>query len=208
MIAYGRKIRTAESFLRNGFITNNEYGFATIRTQKVDLEKAKLKPFSSIRSTDRPVQKNTGVHFFIDDYRFNRVYRNYKKYIEILKNYKFVLSPDFSLYADMPIWKQIENVGKNRWCGAYWQSQNICVIPTISWSLKQSLKFCFKGVEEHSIVAVSVVGNKKSKRTFMYGYDCMLESLSPSMIVCYGTPFHEMRGDIVTFDYIWEKWRV
>ncbi|SFS31994.1 protein of unknown function [Succinivibrio dextrinosolvens] len=193
--------RNNESFLRNQFHSENRFGFPLVRKQDIDLRGIVLKPVSDIKPNDKSNNGNVGVHFFVDDYRFTKYFDHYEKYINLLKQYKFVLTPDFSLYADMPIWRQIESVGKNRWCGAYWQSKGIQVIPTISWSLYSSYEFCFKGVEKYGIVAIGMIGAKKSKLRFLRGYDRMLEELSPNKIICLGTPFHEMEGNIFSFDY-------
>lgn len=48
-------------------------------------------------------EKDVGIHFFIDDYQFERVWNYPEKYIDILKQYDCILSPDFSLYMDMPM---------------------------------------------------------------------------------------------------------
>ncbi len=50
--------------------------------------------------------------------------------------------------------------------------------------------------------AVGMIGCKRNKLGFMRGYDAMLEKLSPSKILCFGTPFREMAGNIVTVDYM------
>ena len=36
---------------------------------------------------------------------------------------------------------------------------------------------------------------------FMRGYCAMLEKIHPETIICFGTPFPEMQGNIVTVDY-------
>lgn len=35
----------------------------------------------------------------------------------------------------------------------------------------------------------------------MQGYNEMLRRLKPSKIICYGTPFEEMKGDVIEIDY-------
>ena len=112
-----------------------------------------------------------------------------------------MLTPDFSTYADMDLWRQLESVAKNRWVGAYWQDNGLTVIPTISWSTPRSFDFCFDGVEQNSIVAVSTLGCKRSKLHFMRGYDVMLDKLNPETIICFGDPLPEMEGNIVKVDY-------
>ena len=112
-----------------------------------------------------------------------------------------LLTPDFSTYADMNLWRQIESVAKNRWVGAYWQSNGLTVVPTISWSTPRSFDFCFDGVEQNAVVAVSTVGCRRSKASFLCGYEAMLNKLNPKTIICFGEPFLEMKGNIVFVDY-------
>lgn len=141
------------------------------------------------------------VHFYLDDYRFESIYNNPEKKIETLKQYKAVLTPDFSMFVEMPVALQLFSTFKNRWVGAYLQEQGICVIPTVRWGDLTSFNFCFDGIEKGSIVAVSTIGIKKEKSHFMLGYNEMLSRIKPSKIICYGKPFNEMKGDIVEVDY-------
>ena len=141
------------------------------------------------------------VHFFLHDYRFECVYDNPEILFEKLKQYECLLTPDFSLYQDMPIALQIYSVFKNRWCGAYWQSMGKNVIPTVSWSNEQSFEFCFDGIEEGSLVAVSTHGNRYAKEDFLCGYNKLLQKIKPCGIICYGTPFPEMKGNIIAIPY-------
>ena len=43
-----------------------------------------------------------GVHFFIDDYQFNRVWAQPDAYLDRLRRFQAVCSPDFSTYTDFP----------------------------------------------------------------------------------------------------------
>ena len=115
--------------------------------------------------------------------------------------YAFLLTPDFSTYADMDLWRQIESVAKNRWVGAYWQNNGLTVIPTISWSTPRSFDFCFDGVEQNAVVAVSTLGCRRSKVSFLRGYEAMLNKLEPQTIICFGEPLPGMDGNIVFVDY-------
>ncbi len=186
--------------VRNEFETVGIYDIPLIRKQDIDLEKIKLINYSNTKYNDNK-NKNRTVHFFIHDYRFESTYTNPLSALEKLQQYYCLLSPDFSLYTDMPILLQMFNTFKSRWVGAFWQSKNIKVIPTISWSDERSFDFCFDGVEQGSIVAVSTHGNKKTKEKFLKGYNKMLEKLKPSAIICYGKPFPEMKGNLKVFPY-------
>ena len=194
-------MRENSLFMRNNFEARGKYGFALIKKQDFNIENPTLIACSDTRSNDNESNKKNGVHFFVDDYRFNGIYDNPERSLERYSQYAFLLSPDFSTYADMDLWRQIESVAKNRWVGAYWQSKGILVIPTISWSTPRSYEFCFDAVEQNTTVAIGMIGCKRNKLGFMRGYNAMLEKLNPSKVLCFGTPFEEMEGNIIPVDY-------
>lgn len=195
------ELRNDPLFLRNGFEQEGEYQFPIIKKQDIDLRNINLIAYSD---TSRNDTKNLdkGVHFFVDDWRFEGMYTHPKRTLEKLSKYRFLLTPDYSLYQEMPIWRQIESVGKARWVGANWQKEGQLVIPTVSWSNSQSFRFCFKGIEKHSIVAIGMIGCKKNKEGFLRGYNEMLRQIEPSAIICLGEPFEEMEGNIIVVDYM------
>ena len=189
-------------FSRNSFAVAGEWQIPIVERQEIDLDTVHLIAYSDIRSNDSVVNRQKGVHFFIDDYRFEGVYRNPEQSLGRLSQYRFLLTPDYSTYSDMNYWRQLESVAHSRWVGAFWQDQGQIVIPTISWSDRKSFEFCFDGVEKHSIVAIGMIGCKRSKNEFMYGYNEMLNHLEPDAIICFGKPFNEMEGNIISVDYL------
>lgn len=197
-----KHFRTQDLFLRNEFETYGEWGFPFVRKQELDLSK----PIELISYSDTSIRDDSnlhkGVEFFIDDYRFEPIYRNPEKSLEKLSRYRFLLTPDFSLYSEMDPWRQIESVGKSRWVGAFWQSKGLLVIPTVSWAQPSSYRFCFEAIERGSIVAVGMIGCKHERVAFMRGYTTMLETIEPSAIICFGAPFPEMDGHIIQVDYL------
>lgn len=185
-------------FLRNQFKSVGMFKLPLVRKQEISLEDVKLIGYDKINQNN---DYEKIVHFFLDDYRFESIYNNPEKKIETLKQYKAVLTPDFSMFTEMPIALQLFSTFKNRWVGAYLQEQGISVIPTVRWGDLTSFNFCFDGIEKGSIVAVSTIGIKKEKSHFMLGYNEMLSRIKPSEIICYGKPFEEMKGDIIEIDY-------
>ncbi len=132
------------------------------------------------------------THFFLDDYRFESVWRNPRKSLPKVQKYPFVLTPDFSLYRDYPLAAQLWNVYRSRWCGAYWQRQGLWVIPTISWGSAESYPFCFFGIPKGSVVAVSAVGVKwrtdmLAYTLFVNGFQEMVQRIEPATVIAYGT---------------------
>ena len=196
------EMRANELFCRNGFITSGKWQLPIIEKQNIELGDIQLISYSDIRTNDNEINRKKGVHFFIDDYRFEGVYRNPERSLGRLSQYRFLLTPDYSTYSDMNYWRQLESVAHSRWVGAYWQDQGLVVIPTISWSTPESFEFCFDGVEEGSVVAIGMIGCKRSKKKFMPGYNEMLSKIKPEAIICFGTPFPEMQGHIIAIDYL------
>lgn len=196
-----KSMRSDNLFMRNEYSGHGKWNIPLIKKQAVNVENVSLIACSDTRSNDNETNTKNGVHFFVDDYRFNGIYNNPEKSLRKYSQYAFLLSPDFSTYADMNLWRQIESVAKNRWCGCYWQEQGLTVIPTISWSTPRSYEFCFDGVEKNSIIAIGMIGCKQNKKEFLRGYDYMLSKIEPEAVICFGTPFDEMRGNIIPVDY-------
>lgn len=144
--------------------------------------------FNYAKSTKK--SENKAVHFFLDDYQFTRVWTDPDRYVPMLQRFKYVLTPDFSLYTDFPKPLQIYNHYRKHWLGAYWQMHGINVIPTICWSNRESFEWCFDGEPTQSVVAVSSVGtqnSKERKKLFLDGYMEMIKRLEPTQIIFYGT---------------------
>lgn len=197
--------RHKQKLVRNQFQIVGKYGIPLIRRQEIDLEKIDLINFNNTKLKKDKNNYKT-VQFFTHDYKFDYVYSHPELAIEKLKQYYCLLSPDYSLYTDMPLAIQIKNTFKNRWCGAYFQSLGLKVIPTIEWSNEQSFEFCFDGVEEGSVVAVSTYGKSKIKEEYLKGYNEMLRKIKPCAIICYEKPFPEMNGKIKVFPYNHNEW--
>ena len=171
------------------FKSTNKYGISDIK--KDEFEVKELIPYRVDSN------RNGTAHFFLDDYRFERCWRNPDSQIEELKKYDGVLSPDFSMYTNYPQAMQIWQVYRNRWCACYWQSLGIKVIPTISWSDKESFKYCFLGIQKGSTVAIGTVGilnDEYAKTLFMQGFKEMLKQLEPKEILIYGNKLSELEG--------------
>ena len=202
MIYLSKQARAQVTFLRPSFISTPEWNIPVIERQELlSYDNLQLIAFSDTSKNPSSTALQKGVHFFIDDYRFERVYNNPDRYLARFQKFPFVLTPDFSLYADLPRWRQLESVAKNRWCGAYWQSHGITVIPTISWGFPDTYEFCFDGVSTGSTIAVSTVGCCRAKDAFLRGYEKMLDVLNPKHIICFGKPFSEMNGTIHYVSY-------
>lgn len=178
--------------------TNNAYKLDLIDAEAVDgfyqmpiIEcdhyiPKEIKSFNYALSSE---ENNFGIHFYIDDYQFERVWNSPYDYIETLQKYDCIFSPDFSLYTDMLMPNKIWNIYRSRLIGQFYQRCGIKVIPTISWAEKETFDFCFDGIPKHSIVSVSTIGVKDSEEAFQMwadGMDAMIEKIAPKAILVYG----------------------
>lgn len=160
-----------------------------------DFEPSYLVPHRQKVRTEYSVSGGA-VHFFLDDGRFEPVWKTPEKGFSYVRRVGAALTPDFSLYPEMPLALQLFNVYRNRWCGAFWQSRGVRVIPTVGWSDASSYPFCFLGVERGSTVAVSTVGlgdprgtrgaTEEERALFRAGFAEMLERISPRLVLLYG----------------------
>jgi hypothetical protein len=169
---------------------DNHFEIPTIYKQ--DIKVKRLIPFGKS-------DKNGTAHFFLDDYAFERVWNKPDKYLNMLQQYDSVLSPDFSPYDDYPLIIQAFNVYRNRWCGRYWQDKGCLVIPTVTWSGRDSFNFAFDGIQEGSIVAISAVSlgmQKKYLKLFYEGYQILQELIKPSEVLVYSNIDLELDGNV------------
>lgn len=129
------------------------------------------------------------VHFYTDDRRFRSIWTSPTKHLSQLRRFKGVISPDFSVYNDMPKALQIYGVFQNR-AVAYWLSvQGVPVIPNVRWGDERSYEFCFDGLPANSVVAVGTNGclrNSDDRELFRLGLDEMCRRLTPQHVLVYG----------------------
>ncbi len=191
------EFRTDSMFLRNQFKSDGVFNMPLLKKDEISLEKVELVGYDKLSNDET----DKIVHFFLDDYKFEVLWKDPEPRIKRLKQYKAVLSPNFSIYTEMPLALKIYNTFRSRWCGAYFQSMGIKVIPTVAWGAPDTFWFCFDGIPKGSTVAVSTLGVRTEKDLFLQGYNELLRRIKPTAVICYGKPFEEMKCDIIEVDY-------
>ena len=139
------------------------------------------------------------VHVFINDYQFQRLWNSPEKYMEKLKQYECVLTPDFSPYADMPLATQIFNHYRKHWVGALMQEYGVKVVPTIRASRdERSLDFYLDGEPKGGVVCISSMwtSDDEAKEYFLREYETMRKTLSPEKSYVYGNEVEGLKGNI------------
>ena len=152
-----------------------------------------LCPFSKI---NQEFGFRTYVMFYEYDKNFREIFSNIEETEQELMRFDGVISPDCSLYWDMPLCTQIANTYLNRALGYYLHKKGHNVIPNIRWGDERSYTSCtfkepfsFQSVQKNSIVAVGNYGCFRSgleKYHFVRGFKAMLDYLEPSCVLVYG----------------------
>ena len=183
------------------FPSDNPYGIPTLAAAQPEDAPRRLVEYRNTAPSD-------GLHFFVDDYRLTNLWLRPLSVFGIVRRYRAVLTPDFSLYRDWPQALHIFNTYRNRWCGAFWQSQGITVIPSVSWAGPESYAFCFAGIARGSVVAVSTVGVRtpEARALFDAGFDALMTQIAPVLVLSYGECW---RRDVAirTYPTYWDEKR-
>lgn len=182
-------IRTARSCHLDIFNGDRAAGWYEIPIlRRCHAEPERLTGFNDILSRNR-ADLSAGVHFYLDDYQFERLWARTERYMPILSRFSCVLTPDFSLYMDMPRAMKIWNVYRSRLLGQMMQDAGMDVIPTLSWAEPETFSFCFDGIEPGGTVSVSTVGVKRSREAsdaWLAGFREAVRRLQPSCVILYG----------------------
>ena len=199
-----------ENLDRMQFACNGFYGMPEMRSTQTTGDK--MLRFMDWKEVEDP--ENYIAHFYYDDYKFISAWREPDKYLDRLRQFKAVVSPDFSLYTDFPRALQILSCYRRQWCGAFWQYEGIDVIPDVVWGDKESFSYCFDGIPKGGTVAVSTVGVKRDEEwnnekndLFKAGFDEMMTRLEPTTILFYGDMIEGLEGNIIRIPSYYEQKR-
>ena len=161
-------------------------------------------PFSDLgRSIVAPRRREFGVHYFIQDYTFEAIWRNTDRYVDRLLEHEAMITPDFSMYIDFPKALRIFNHYRNMWVGAYMQSKGMKVIPNVG-SCVDGNEWFLDGMPSGGVVAFSTHGgirNDDNRAILVRAYERMMDELKPTGIVWFGgVPKEiELPNDVAVF---------
>lgn len=153
---------------------------------------SKLIPFSKAMSAN---DHDQWIHFYEDDYVFERLWNNPQKYLPMISRFNGIISPDFSIYRDMPLVMQQWNTYRGRAIAHWLQEQGISVIPNIRFGDSRSYKFCCAGVPKGGTIAVGSHGcirNHEDVDLFKEGLLFTVTEVAPKAIVVYGATPNEI----------------
>lgn len=145
--------------------------------------------FAQACTIRRQWQERTAVHFYLEDYRFERIWNNPERYTPLLREFDAVVQPDFSLYTNYPTPLQRWNKYRSQLLAAYWQAEGLTVIPCMKWAGRDSYGFAFRAQPKGSVYALSAKGTQAdatARALFKAGYSEAVKRLEPSTVLLFG----------------------
>lgn len=161
------------------------YGFPKLR--RSEYVPQKLAPFNFAKTLKET--ENICIHFFVDDFQFERIWNYPNKYIKLLQKFEGVITPDFSMLDKMPEAQRIWNCYRNRALAFWMQKNGINIVPTVEWADYNELEWCLDGIPQSSSVAIGSYGcftSSERRYGFLKGLERIANILEPSAIICYG----------------------
>lgn len=153
----------------------------------MDLHNTQIpKGLLSFEKAKKAKNKQKYVHSYMHDKYFSDVLTSTSKYLNLLKQFDGVITPDCSMLIGQSQCLQQTNTYFNRAVGFFLQKNGIPIIPNVRWSDASSHKFCFLGIPTNSIVAISTHGcirSNAAKEYFRAGLNKMLEVLTPNDVI-------------------------
>lgn len=171
------------------------------KPEKIMIPKG-IVPFSEM---ERVLPEKFAVCEYENDRDFAELLRDPSVFVKELRKFQAFITPDASLYWDMPLAAQIVNKYRNHVIGHYMQSQGIYTIPNVRWGDERTYTtkylpepLAFLGIEKHSIVSIGtygVVKSKEEKKHFRAGLEAMLNILEPETVLVYGSMPEDIFND-------------
>ena len=120
--------------------------------EPVDFKPTRLVGFNYAKSSK---DFDFGIHFYLDDYQFERLWNNFDNYVGLLRKFECVLTPHFSVYADMAKPIRVYNTFRGKLLGQMMQDRGLTVIPTVYWGeTEDTYDYEFDGLPENSTLSI------------------------------------------------------
>ena len=177
-------------------------------------------PEIAIPFSKRSYSRNHTELLVFDEYEeeFQELVENPDAFLEELREYPAVFSPDLSLYRNATLAAQITNVYDSRLTGSYLQRNGVNVVPFIRWgdersftTMELSEPFALLGAYEGSAIGIGPYGCVKSyadQDIFRAGLIAAIEHIRPCVVLSYGPKPDRIFGglEFMTKFVFYEDW--
>lgn len=156
-------------------------------------------PTGAIPFSKRAYKKDPGqmLVYYEHDPEFRELVSIPQAFDEELTEFKYISTPDCSIYRDMPLIFQLANIAVSRSVGHYHQEQGKYVIPNVRWGDERTytdvlfrVPPAFAGIPKDDIISIGSYGccqSKEDKYYLVNGLKAMLGYLHPKAVIVYGS---------------------
>ena len=145
--------------------------------------------FNFAKSCPPELRRSTGVHFWLDDAQFKRIWTYPRRYLDLLLQFGAVTSPEFSVYETFPPALRLYNQYRNAWLARFWAESGINVVPSVLWTEGLDREAFWESYPKESILALSTVGcmrTEADREWIRRGIAEMQQRLHPQQILLHG----------------------
>ena len=135
------------------------------------------------------LRRSTGVHFWLDDAQFRRVWTCPRRYRDLLLQFGAVTSPEFSVYETFPPALRLYNQYRNAWLARFWAEAGINVVPSVLWTEGMDREALWEAYPAGSVLALSTVGCMRTAAERAWtarGVTEMQRRLRPTQVLLHG----------------------
>ena len=145
--------------------------------------------FNFAKTCPPELRRSTGVHFWLDDAQFKRVWTYPRRYRDLLQQFGAVTSPEFSVYENFPPALRLYNQYRNAWLARFWTEAGINVVPDVVWTEGVDCEAIWESYPKESILALSTVGcmqTEADREWIRRGVREMQQRLHPRQVLLHG----------------------
>ncbi len=150
-----------------------------------------LVPFNQIGTAKD--KQNSWFHFYVDDYRLERLWRMPEHYLPVLLEYAGGFGPDFSMLMDQPRGQMIYNAWRN-YVLTYWLQRIAAetekqILPNACFGDTDSFDWVFEPLPEKSAISITTQGcirNHICTQVLLNGLHELIRQKHPTQLFVYG----------------------
>lgn len=125
------------------------------------------------------------------------------KLIDELKQFAFVVCPDYSVYGNFPNYKQIEALSKSREVGYILSTYEVKVIINYRATHRWTYELALSGMEKNQTIAIGTLGalrEKGTRKMLKNSIDALIKHIEPKKVLIIPSDVKVIGGTKTQFD--------